>query len=158
MYIMPSNVRNASLTVWDPSGNNRTDIVARKLKQIRTSAGIQGVIGLILGLLIYLLLSKIFGVIVCSIALVLTVLAIVAPLAVYEPIKRALAWLSMIVGTVISFVVLLALYCLFFVPFGILFRKGNRNKLSLGFAANQSSYWIDRSAPSGKNNNYERQF
>ena len=34
----------------------------------------------------------------------------------------------------------------------------NRNKLSLGFAANQSSYWIDRSAPSGKNNNYERQF
>ncbi len=162
MYVMPSNVRNASLTVWDPSGDNRSDRAAKRLKQIRTSAAVQGVIGLILALAIYLFLSKIFGVIVCSIALLLTVLAFIAPIAVYEPIKRGFARLSTIVGTAISFVVLLALYCFFFVPFGVLFRRGNRNKLSLGFAAERPSYWIDRSASSGpspgKKKNYEQQF
>jgi len=159
---MASNAQNASLTVWNPSGVDRSARAAKKLKQIRTGAALQGAIGLILALVIYLFLSKIFGVIVCSIALLLTVLAFCAPIAVYTPIKGGLARLSTIVGTTISFVVLLALYCLFFVPFGLLFRRGRRNKLSLDFAAERSSYWIDRNASSepssGKKKNYEQQF
>lgn len=145
---MPSESQRASLAVWDPTGSRGTEKLARKKKQARTTAAVQCVVGLALGLLIYFLLSRIFGVIVCSIALLLAVLAFVAPIAVYEPIKRGIAWLSIMVGLAISFVVLLLLYYLFFVPFGLLFRKGGRNKLGLAFVKEQPSYWVDRTVKS----------
>ncbi len=159
---MASTVRSASLAVWDPTGADKSEKIAEKTKRIRITAAFQGVIGLVLALLIYLFISEIFGVIVCSIAILLTIVAFVAPITVYEPIKRGMAWLAAMVGLSISFVVLLFLYYLFFVPFGALFRRGDRNKLALGFASGKSSYWVDRTLssgePSGKKKKYDQQF
>ncbi len=151
----PSDRHEASYSVWDPSGRTAKRRV-RELKSRRINrALVQGFIGVIAAPLLFLFVHETLGILVFAFTGLTLVLGLLSPLsgfAVFEKAVGALAWL---LGTLAGWLTLIPLYLLFFLPFGLLFRRGNRDRLARRFPGNQESYWCERDS---KKSSYERQF
>ena len=84
--------------------------------------------------------AAIAGGIACAIGLA----ALVSPFGVFAAIERSFATLGRWVGTALTWIVLPVVFCLFFTPFALLFRRGRRDSMKRHFDAGAASYWTSR--------------
>lgn len=87
--------------------------------------------------------------------LVLT--ALVSPHGIYAAIRRGLDRFGFLVGRVLSWVLLMPLFYLFFFPFGALSRRGRRDSMKRWTEPEAPTYWTDRE-DTRTAESYERQF
>jgi hypothetical protein len=85
--------------------------------------------------------------VVSSAATLLVLAALLSPLGLYAAIERLFGALGSGVQRTLTWIVLPLIFYLFFVPFGLLFRRGRRDSMRRFYDAGAPSYWSPRGAP-----------
>ena len=75
-------------------------------------------------------------------------LAITSPTRGYAALTRAVERLGELIGTVLTWVLLAPVFFLFFVPFGLLTRRGGGDRIGRRFDRAATTYWLTRGAKS----------
>ena len=81
-----------------------------------------------------------------------------SPGGLYPAIRRVFDGFGRAVGKVLTWVLLIPTYWLFFTPFHLFFRSGGRDAMARKLDKDASSYWIERSGEVPDPDSYERQF
>ncbi|MCA9791301.1 MAG: hypothetical protein KC910_05880 [Candidatus Eremiobacteraeota bacterium] len=81
-----------------------------------------------------------------------------SPGGLYPAIRRVFDGFGRVVGKVLTWLLLIPTYWLFFTPFHLLFRSGGRDAMARKLDKDASSYWIERSGEVPDPDSYERQF
>ena len=145
----------ASKSVWDPTGE-RAKEQTRALKSKRINRALfQGGVGVVIGPLLFLFVHETLGFIVFFFTGLTLVLGLLSPLSGYAAFEKAVGGVAWLLGTIAGWITLIPLYFLFFLPFGLLLRRGRRDRLARRFPGNLESYWCEKDA---EKPSYERQF
>lgn len=81
-----------------------------------------------------------------AMALLTLGLVVFSPTRGYLILERALQKLGDAVGVALTWTLLTPVFFLFFVPFGLVFRRGARDRLGRTFDKERTSYWKKRDA------------
>lgn len=92
------------------------------------------------------------------VALFTATLAVTSPSGGYRGLERGLARLSNVVGRVVAWLVLLPVFFGFFVPFGLLFRRGSRDSMKRSFEPQSTTYWQAHRPPPDRPDRSRSQF
>jgi hypothetical protein len=151
----------ASSVAW--SWRDRAGQKERARTREAAAARKQGVIGGLLGLAAalfsyYVLGHEVAAVVIATIAVILTLIALVSPLGLHKKVTRALERFAHAVGTAVTWVLMTLLYYLVFLPAGALLRA--RHRLGITRAADRSlpTYWKRTDERARTPESYRRQF
>lgn len=108
------------------------------------------------GSLVFLYWSRVIGTIALSIAIIVGLSALISPNGVYAAIERLVDKLAHATGVALSWVLLIPVFYLVFLPFGLLFRRGRRDSMKRFIDEDCESYWEIREP--GDALSTERQF
>jgi hypothetical protein len=108
---------------------------------------IQGLIGLAVGTLVYLIISEHMGTLAWTVATLILLSALLSPERGYAAIERGIDWLVEAVGKAVTLLVMLPVFYLIFLPFGLLFRRGRNDSMKRYYEDSVDSYWLTREQP-----------
>jgi hypothetical protein len=120
------------------------DREATHASALRKKGILQGIIGLAIGGGLYSLGHPTLATVAACLATLTLVLAIVSPTGAFASLERRLAQLGKVVGAVVTWIVMLPIFLFFFVPFGLLFRRGTSDKMQRVLDPNAKTYWRRR--------------
>jgi SNF family Na+-dependent transporter len=115
-------------------------------------------VGLAAGLLLAWLASPRLGLVVASIASLISLAAWISPRGAYARIERAFEALGRGIGSAMSWILMPILFVMIFLPFGVLTRRGSKDPLKRFFEASASSYWKVRDPEREAERSYQRPF
>ncbi len=150
---VPVGRPEAALVIWEWRGPGAQAIAAEN-SRLRIKGVVQGLVGGALGAALYFFLSPTVGTIVLTIASVVMLAALVSPGGLYRGIEGVFAALGRATGRGLTWLMLLPLFYLFFLPYGVLARRGRRDRLKRYFERDEASYW----EPHRTSGSPERQF
>jgi hypothetical protein len=122
----------------------------------RIMGSVQGLVGASVATAIYLLWSQTIGMVVFCISAIILFTALVSPNGLYRAIQGLFAALGNFTGRVLTWLTLVPLFYLFFLPFGLLMRRGRRDRMKRFLEPDEESYWEPHKAFSAAD--HERQF
>jgi hypothetical protein len=155
---VPAGRAEAARAVWDWRGERRRAAAAAQLKAIRTRGIVMLAVGGVVGFLFYRFISRTLAYPVWGIATFVAAAALASPRGLYPWVDRAVGLLVFVVGRGLTLALLIPIYYLVFAPFGLLFRRGERSKLSRKLDPAATSYWIARDPTHRDLRAYERPF
>ncbi len=117
--------------------------------ELRRKGLIQGAIGLTIAAAFFYFDHTTLAVVAGSIATLMALLAVVSPTGAFAAVERLMLRLGRAVGVAVTWLVMLPIFGLFFVPFGVLFRRGAKDPMRRGYDAAAPSYWKKREDPLG---------
>lgn len=134
---------NASAAIWDWQAadvQKSTDTAA----VLRRSGLVQGGVTALASAALWYFDLNVMAYVAAAIATLLIVAALVSPTRFYAALKRGGDKLGWQLSRIIKWLLLPAIYYLFFLPFGKLFRQGPRDTLNRQYEPELTTYWIDR--------------
>ncbi len=135
----------AAAVIWNWQEGDRPDAEGPPHGS-RLRGVLQASIGASVGAGVFWFVSQTFGTVIFVIAATIAFAALVSPSGLYALIERAFAALGRGIARLLTWVLLPGIFYLFFVPFGLLFRRGQRDSMKRFFDPSADSYWSDRSA------------
>lgn len=117
---------------------------------------VQALVGASVATAIYLQWSRTIATVVFCISAIVLFSALVSPSGLYRAIQGLFAMLGNFTGRVLTWLTLVPLFYLFFLPFGLLMRRGRRDRMKRFFEPDTESYWEPHKAFSPAD--HERQF
>ena len=148
----------AARAIWDWRGVKDVAAGRKHRRRARLRAGVQTLVAAGLGALFFLFGSRILPVIIWSIAGLLLVVALVSPDRLYPRIQNLMDRLGRAFGTILTWILLVPLFYLFFTPFGLLMRPGSRDRLERRLEAGVPTYWKKKVGTLLSPDSYRRQF
>lgn len=118
----------------------------RRAHVARRSASIRFVVALAAGGVLYALERPIMAAVAASLGSLSLLLALASPLGAYAALDRLVTRTGALVGTILTWLLLAPVFYLFFVPFGLLFRRGARDPLRRAIDRDAPSYWTKRAS------------
>lgn len=156
MDSVPKGRPEAAAAIWDWHGLARPEATTsagrprlRGTLQALAGAGF-GAVSLVLG-------AHVLAAVVFTLASLLFLSALLSPAGLYAAIERAFRALGRWIGQALSWILLPAIFYGVFLPFGLLFRRGRRDRMKRFLEDRATSYWQPhRTIPASKS--YRRQF
>jgi uncharacterized membrane protein len=157
---MPTSRREPSSVVWSwRGGDNEEHARAREAAAARQRGLLGGLIGLSIAAVFFFFLKKpVSAAVIAAVALLFTLLALLAPLTAYKALTRALDRFGHVVGTAITWLLLTVLYFLLFLPLGWFLRLRGKLGITRGFDPQRPSYWVSLEDRTVTPESYRRQF
>lgn len=143
----------ATVWPWKTQGS-----VEESLGRIRLGAVGQGMIGGVVGTVVYYFLSATVGMVAWGISALIALIGLASPTGLYAKISAGFEAFGRLVGTFMSWLLLVPVYYLFFTPFKLLFRRGKKDAMTRWLDPEAETYWITRSEEQPQAESYERQF
>lgn len=142
---MPTSRREPSSVVWSwRGGDNEAHARTREAAAARKRGLLGGLIGLSLAAVFFFFLKRpVPAAVIAAVALLFTLLALLAPLTGYKALTRALDRFGHLVATAVTWVLLTILYFLLFLPLGWFLRVRGKLRIARSFDPRLSSYWVD---------------
>ncbi|MFC1609860.1 hypothetical protein ACFL6C_02790 [Myxococcota bacterium] len=84
--------------------------------------------------------------------------ALLSPHGLLAVMNGVVARLAHGIGMMVTWLVMVPVFTLFFTPFGLLLRRGQRDPLKRQMAAQTTTYWRQRSDPGSEPHRLERPF
>lgn len=140
---------------------NRTLDLERDTDQVsalRRQGLLQGAVGAAIGCLIFFFWHRNMAFVVWAVSSLTVLAAVFSPQRLYRLLLKGIEALGHAIGRVLTVVLLVPLYLLFFTPFGGLLRRGRRDRMKRWYEADAPTYWQPREAPPEGIERYERQF
>ena len=129
---------------WQEKPDNRD---ADKTSVLRKKGMMQGGVGLVIaGIFFFVLKWQIMAYVVTTIASITLLTALASPTGAYAAIERALTKFAAAVGVAVGWLVMMPIFLGFFVPFGLLFRRGKKDSMKRLFSPDEKTYWKERVA------------
>ncbi len=121
-----------------------TDDTPRRIRSARRGALIRFVVASAVGAVFFVLHRPIAACVAGGIGSLGLLLALASPLGAYAALDRAVVRASKLVGTLFTWLLLAPVFYLFFMPFGLLFRRGSRDPMKRALDRSASTYWKRR--------------
>src|SRR5262245_40670692 len=104
--------------------------------------------------------SRGVAVAILGFAALLLVAALASPGGLYAGLLRLFAATGRVVGRLLTLLLLVPLFYAFFLPFGLLLRRGRKDRLARRFEPGAASYWEPRDsrAPTRASDRLDRQY
>lgn len=153
--------RSPSVVVWDWRKSAAGPAVdrAREVAAARRRGAIGGLVGLSVAAAVWFLFDRpVAAAVIAGIAVVLTLLAFLAPLTIYKRISRGLEVFAHWVGSGVTWVLMTLLYYLLFLPAGLVLRARHRLGITRAADPKAPTYWLDTAARPKPPESYRRQF
>jgi len=98
--------------------------------------------------------------VVASVAGAIALAALLSPLGLFAAIEHAFTVLGGWIGKALTWMLLPVVFYVFFVPFGLLFRRGHRDSMQRFLDPEATSYWTQREARTKRSGSasHERQY
>jgi len=151
---LPSSVLE---TVWNWRDSSGRSTGKTEGASLRRQAVIQVIVMGAIGFVLYRWIGhETFAKVVWGLAAVILVLGLVAPRA-YRPVHRFGLWLGKIIGALLTYVLLIPLYFLVFLPGALVLRLQGRDPMHRRARDRAYTCWIPRRRPAERET-YSRQF
>jgi hypothetical protein len=131
----------AAAAIWDWRGEQVHGPAQPSMSSVRIKAIVQSLVGFTVGSLIFFFWSRTVGSIALGIASVILFSGLVSPRGLYAGIQSLFEATGNVLGRIMTWVVMVPLFYLFFVPFGRIMRRGRRDQLKCFYEPDASSYW-----------------
>jgi hypothetical protein len=148
---------SAASVVWNWRAGRDSDAQARHVYSRRQGA-VHSFIGLVIAGILFVLGQRTLAMIAGSLATLSFLLAMISPAGLYTRLRHGVAQLGVWIGIALSWILLVPLFYLFFLPFGLLLRRGARDSMERNLDSTAMSYWKKRKEVTGVRSGYERQF
>jgi hypothetical protein len=155
--LLPGRAEAAQI-IWDWKGTRARQASGHRARAVRLRGIGGGVVGGLIGLVLYHYVSVTVAMIAFGVAGLTSVAALVSPLGAYRWVEKAAGLLALAIGLILTWILLTPVYYGFFLPFSILFRRGDADQMKRRLDAAAPSYWIKRQDPPPGPAHYERQF
>lgn len=114
---------------------------AREASRARRGGLIQALVGAVVGGAFAFFGAHHVAVVAVTISAVVALLALLSPLGAFRRLDSLARAGGRLVGVVLAWLLLFPVFVLFFVPFGLLLRRGDRDRLSRRLERSSPSYW-----------------
>lgn len=152
----------AADAVWPWRAGHRTEAAGHELAMpaalARREGMLRGVIGGVIGTLVFFFWHANLAWVVWGLAGFTFLAAAVSPTGLYRGIQRVVEAIATGIGVTLTWILLPLLFYGFCLPFGLLTRRGMKDKLERWFDQQSPSYWKTRRDPEREAVFYERQF
>ena len=108
---------------------------------VRLRGSLQALAGYAVALLFYLFWSKTAAAIAAVLTSVMLFCALASPHGLYVLLRRLFDATGRVVGHATTWVVMIPIFYLFFLPFGKLLRRGRRDRLRRYYESEAETYW-----------------
>jgi hypothetical protein len=154
---IPRAAEQAARIAWQWRRAPATDERAEAAAAARKKGLLGGVIGLAVAAALYFWKPQ-MALVVVSIAVLTTLLALVSPLGAFRALTRALEAFARGVGLVLTWLLMALAYYLLFLPVGLLLRLAGKLHVTRGADAHRTSYWEPAKATAPGIDTYRRSF
>ena len=151
-------LREVAEEVWDwkdEESNHSFDTQGRKN---RLQGTIRALVGGGIGLIVYVFGYPVLGSLILFVAGVTLAAASLSPTSIYPMIQELVVALQLLVRKLLTFLSLVFLFYAFFVPFGLLFRRGKKDPMERWTHRPLDSYWKKGRTLPCSLSSYKRQF
>ena len=131
----------AAAAIWDWRRETGKDATGPSASSARRKAIIQSVVGFMVGTAMLLFVSRTIGLIALGLASSILLAGLLSPSGLYLGIQRLFEATGNVVGKGMTWIIMVPLFYLFFVPFGLLMRRGRRDQLKCYYVPEAASYW-----------------
>ncbi len=125
---------------------------------IRTRATLQTVVAWAIAGVLYAFGHGLAAALVGVISSLAWVVALISPQGAWAILGSAMAGLARAVASALGWLMLIPLFYLFFLPFGLLFRRGSKDPMRRNLDKGAASYWIERQPVSDRITARKRMF
>lgn len=147
----------AAAVAWDWRARNAAPVTP-SLARKRRAGTIQAAVAASAGVLLIQFVSPLIGRVVLVIAGLVLASALISPAGLYAAIERLFAALGVATGRLLTWLLLVPLFYLFFAPFGRLLRRGRRDRLRRYLEHDATTYWEPHTGVTAASASYERQY
>lgn len=148
----------AALAIWnwrDPQPDGPPPPLASR-ERVRGS--FQAAIVAAIGGLLLLLGLRTIALVMWGAAAIVLLAALASPRGLYAVLDRMARAIGKRVGRALTWLLLVPLFYFFFLPFGLLFRHGRRDRLKRYFDAEAPTYWETLEGPTAASSSHETQW
>ncbi len=138
----------AAAAIWrQGTGAARAPRPEESARAARRRGALQALLGIALGTAIFAFWSRGVGSVVLSLSTLLGLCALASPTGLYASIQALFALTGRATGTLLTWILMPLVFYGFFLPFGLLLRRGARDRMSRFFAPDAPSYWAPHEGP-----------
>ncbi len=136
----------AAAAIWNPAGRAQAAERARveRLGSARRRGVVQAVVGLVVASLLFAYGATLIAKVVFAVTALLVLVSRASPLGAYAQIERGLAAFGRAVGTAMTWLLMVPVFYLIFLPFGLAFRRGASDRMRRRFDPEATTYWRRR--------------
>lgn len=131
----------ASAAIWEWQETEAISSDEPTAGAMRLRGLIQSAVGLSIAGLFFYFGHQAMAMVVAGITSFILLIALISPLRAFRSIQRGFLSFGGLVGRGVSWIVLPAVFYLFFLPFGSLFRRARRDTLKRYYEPDADSYW-----------------
>jgi hypothetical protein len=151
----------ASAIAWDWRGRSRVEAEKRanEARSLRIRGAIGGAVGLTVAALLYFVAHReTAAMVVAAIAVILALLALVAPLTAFKKVSGVLEAFARGVASAVTWVLMTLLYYVVFLPVGLVLRGRGKLAITKGADRRLATYWTPTEGRETPLESYRRQF
>lgn len=119
---------------------------------------LQGGVGIAFGALLVWLGHPRIGTVAASLGALVAVAALVSPTGLFAAIESGFATLGAWTGRALTWLLMPAIFYGFFMPFGLLFRRGRRDAMRGFYESEAPTYWSQRDERRSGSSSRHRQY
>ena len=146
----------AAARVWQ--WESRGDASRQGHKRARRDAALRACAGLAASAILISRGREKLALVAATIAIAVFLVAMASPTHAYAALEKWLQKLAAWVGVGLGWLLLLPLFYFFFLPFGLLFRRGKNDKMGRHVSGDAVSFWRQREGTIRPLQDYERHF
>ena len=149
----------AAAVVWNPLGESEPgESSGLAARTARRRGAVQALVAAAAATLLFFFWSPLAARIVSTIALLLLLCSQASPLGAYARIERGFAALGRWTGEGLTVVLMTIVFYLLFLPFSVLFRRGQRDSMKRYYERERDSYWETRDSDHTASASHTRQY
>lgn len=149
---------DAAMTIWHWRDDDAIDAAPSGAGAARLRGLLQSGFGLTVAGLIYWFVSTTAGLLIGTVASVILLCAMLSPLGAFAKIESVFNKIGHGIGVGVTWLTLGLLFFGFFFPFGLLFRRGEKDNMKRFYSPKAESYWTQRSDAASSADSYRQQF
>ena len=127
-------------------------------RQIRVRAFVQFLVGTTVGTLFFFFGPVAIAYAVYTFSSLVLLSALVSPTGLYAGFDRLFHWTGRVVGRAFTWMLMAPLFYGVFLPFGVLFRRGTRDRLRRRLDPDAATYWEPHSGRTAASGSHKRQY
>ena len=146
----------AAAAIW--SWRSEDAPAARPVASPRRLLLLRALVAYGIGLVVFGLWSRVIGGTVLGLATLVLLAGLLSPRGAGAALDRLFRATGLFVRRILTWLLLVPIFYLILFPFGLLLRRGRRDRLQRRLEPDSDSYWQPLSGPTGSSSSLERQY